>query len=256
MKKSVGVDVDGVLAKYDGWKGVDHFGDPIDGAVEFTKRLGEYFDVVIFTTRCNEEMNKPEKANLLRNRVVAWLNRHGFHYDEVYIGQGKPIVAALIDDRAVSCRPQDAFNSRRHFDYVFREVCKLAFERTAWQALTFDEFQSETDKLAIYREGIKKLAPLDSTLGKLLCLNYAITGLVNEAGEVSGKLKKLIRDDHGELTEERRAQMLDELGDVAWYLSQCCMELGSEFSTVAGKNLLKLHSRLERGKLKGDGDNR
>jgi hypothetical protein len=106
-RKTVAVDVDGVLAKYDGWKGVDHVGDPIPGAVEFTKALSEICDVLVYTTRCCEEINKPEKAHLLVNRVRTWLDKHGFAYASIWSGQGKPIAVAYIDDRGISCRPQE-----------------------------------------------------------------------------------------------------------------------------------------------------
>ena len=48
----------------------------------------------------------------LRVKVIEWLEKHGFPYTDVYIGQGKPRAAAFIDDRAVHCNPQkdkDAF---------------------------------------------------------------------------------------------------------------------------------------------------
>ncbi len=126
MKKTVCVDLDGVLAKYDEWEGVDHFGDPIEGAVEFTKKLGETFDVVIFTTRCNPEVNKPERPHLLVNRVREWLDKHGFHYDDIYSGEGKPIAQWYVDDRAIVCRPQDELGA------------ELAFESALWQMGTSD----------------------------------------------------------------------------------------------------------------------
>ena len=107
MKKTVCVDMDAVLARYDGWHGVEVIGNPIPGAVEFTRTLSEIAEVVIFTTRCNPEINKPEKAHLLRNRVAQWLDKHGFAYADIYIGVGKPIASAYVDDRAVICRPQD-----------------------------------------------------------------------------------------------------------------------------------------------------
>lgn len=107
MKKTICVDLDGVLAQYDGWKGVDHIGDPIPGAVDFTKELSQLGDVVIFTTRCNPEVNKPSAVHLLVNRVREWLDRHGFEYADIYAGTGKPIASAYIDDRAIRCRPQE-----------------------------------------------------------------------------------------------------------------------------------------------------
>lgn len=109
QRKTVAVDLDGVLARYDGWQGVDHFGEPLPGSRAFLRKLRETFEVVIFTTRCNAELNR-EGANLLRNRVRDWLDAHGFEYDHIHAEQGKPPAVAFIDDRAVGCRPQDYEN--------------------------------------------------------------------------------------------------------------------------------------------------
>lgn len=109
MRKTVCVDLDGVLADYSGgWKGLDHIGEPVPGAVEFTKRLAAFADVLVFTTRCCEDLagRNGMKAPLLRKLVKDWLDRHGFAYHEIWTGQGKPIAAAYIDDRAVQCAPQ------------------------------------------------------------------------------------------------------------------------------------------------------
>lgn len=103
MKKTICVDLDGVLADFSkGWQGINHIGDPIPGAVEFVKKLNELGRVVIFTCRCNPLIN-PERG--LIRRVMVWLNKHGFEYDDVYSGIGKPIASAYIDDRAVHCDP-------------------------------------------------------------------------------------------------------------------------------------------------------
>lgn len=85
---------------------------------------------------------------------------------------------------------------------------------------------------------------------------YPTLGLVNEAGEVAGKIKKVFRDKHGEINSETRAALSAELGDVLWYLAQVCTELGLSLDDVAAHNLQKLYSRLERGAIQGDGDNR
>ncbi len=85
---------------------------------------------------------------------------------------------------------------------------------------------------------------------------YPTMGLVNEAGEVAGKVKKIFRDRNGHITATDRATLKDELGDVLWYLTQICTELDLTLEEVAEANLTKLFSRLERGKIKGDGDNR
>jgi NTP pyrophosphatase (non-canonical NTP hydrolase) len=85
---------------------------------------------------------------------------------------------------------------------------------------------------------------------------YPTLGLVNEAGEVAGKIKKVFRDKGGEISEETRAALKAELGDVLWYLAQTATELGLSLDDIAEYNLAKLLDRQARGKIQGDGDDR
>ncbi len=85
---------------------------------------------------------------------------------------------------------------------------------------------------------------------------YPTLGLVNEAGEVAGKIKKVFRDRNGEISPETREALKGELGDVLWYLAQTCTELGLSLDEVAESNITKLLDRQARGKIQGDGDNR
>ena len=85
---------------------------------------------------------------------------------------------------------------------------------------------------------------------------YPVLGLVNEAGEVAGKLKKVIRDKKGDIHVSDMAALKGELGDVLWYLSQTAKELGLSLADIAEHNLKKLSSRQARGTLQGEGDNR
>jgi NTP pyrophosphatase (non-canonical NTP hydrolase) len=87
-------------------------------------------------------------------------------------------------------------------------------------------------------------------------LTYPVLGLAGEAGEVAEHAKKIIRDDGGELTPQRREAMGKELGDVLWYLAQLATELGLDLDDVAQGNLDKLLSRQRRGVLSGSGDER
>lgn len=111
----------------------------------------------------------------------------------------------------------------------------------------FELYQLETAKTAVYPE---------SGEGTLIALNYVALGLGNEAGEVQGKVKKIWRDDEGVITDEKREAILDELGDVLWYMARVADELGVSLDQVAERNLTKLFGRLERGTLGGSGDNR
>lgn len=85
---------------------------------------------------------------------------------------------------------------------------------------------------------------------------YPALGLVNEAGEVAGKIKKVIRDNKGNFSQEHREKIADELGDVLWYISALASDLGMDLNNIAKNNILKLESRKERNVLGGSGDNR
>lgn len=101
-KPPVCVDLDGVLAHYDGWKGIQHFGEPFADAADFTKKLSEVAHIIIHTTRCNAEKNG-DNVDDLKKYVKNWLDKNNITYDEIYTGQGKPYAKAYIDDRAINC---------------------------------------------------------------------------------------------------------------------------------------------------------
>ena len=85
---------------------------------------------------------------------------------------------------------------------------------------------------------------------------YPTLGLSGEAGEVAEKVKKLMRDDAGVMSDERRAALAGELGDVLWYVAQVATEAGLDLEELAQANIDKLLSRQRRGVLSGSGDSR
>ena len=87
-------------------------------------------------------------------------------------------------------------------------------------------------------------------------LTYPALGLCGEAGEVAEKIKKMVRDDGGVLSEERRQALSKELGDVLWYLAQLATEARLDLDGIAEANLAKLLSRQQRDRLTGSGDDR
>ena len=86
-------------------------------------------------------------------------------------------------------------------------------------------------------------------------ITYPALGLAGEAGEVSNKIKKMLRDN---ITPDKawRESVGDEIGDVLWYCAALAGDLGLDLGEIASRNVDKLKSRQERGKLSGNGDTR
>lgn len=106
----------------------------------------------------------------------------------------------------------------------------------------FNEYQEQANKTAIYP--------------KERAIEYLVLGLASEAGEVAGKLKKLIRDKGGVIGVHESEVLCDEVGDVLWYVSQIASELNMQLEQVAHRNISKLQSRQRRGVIGGSGDKR
>ncbi len=108
-------------------------------------------------------------------------------------------------------------------------------------------------ELSDYQERSRATAVYPGAGANLL---YPTLGLCGEAGEVAEKVKKMVRDDAGVLSDERREALAKELGDVLWYVAQLATEAGLELDAIAAGNLDKLLSRHERDVLHGSGDDR
>lgn len=109
--------------------------------------------------------------------------------------------------------------------------------------MTFEEYQEKAKETAVY-----------PNVGNNYI--YPMIGLAGEVGEVANKVQKIIRDKNYVINEKDREELAKELGDVIWYISTLCFELGLSFEDVAEKNIEKLSSRKNREELSGSGDNR
>ena len=111
--------------------------------------------------------------------------------------------------------------------------------------MTFDNYQTNASRTAFYPRVFKNQG-----------LYYTALGLAGEAGEVANKVKKVMRDNNGNLEEIAKTEILSELGDVLWYCATIADELGVNLEDIAKLNLIKLEDRMNRGKIQGSGDKR
>lgn len=108
--------------------------------------------------------------------------------------------------------------------------------------MTLDEYQNHALETAIYPKQYKII--------------YPALGITGEAGECSDKVKKVIRDNNREFTDDRKREIAKEIGDVLWYCAALAHDIGYTLNEVGEMNVEKLNSRKERNKINGNGDNR
>ena len=105
--------------------------------------------------------------------------------------------------------------------------------------LTLDAYQQQAAKTAIYPEDKER--------------EYLVAGLAGEVGELASIFAKHWRADQEWLD---YSEVAAELGDVLWFITMLADEVGYDLTEVAQGNLDKLADRANRGKLKGNGDDR
>jgi NTP pyrophosphatase (non-canonical NTP hydrolase) len=130
--------------------------------------------------------------------------------------------------------------------------------------MRFDEYQEAVQETLIYREkiwqiltevGLEPGTKAFLKVAKLLEISYASLGM-GEAGEVQGKVKKVIRDSGGVIDDAVREKIAGELGDTLWYVAATADEFGLSLGDIAAGNLNKLADRKARGVIGGSGDTR
>lgn len=112
MRGWIGVDLDGTLAEYHGWKGEKHIGAPIPAMVARVKAwIAEGKEVRVFTARVCADGGDARDVATVRGYIERWCSEH--------IGELLPVTSVkdygmveLWDDRAV----QVVMNTGRRAD--------------------------------------------------------------------------------------------------------------------------------------------
>jgi len=88
-KRTILIDLDGVLNTYKGKYDKDNIENAREGTIEFIKELSQNFDLKLFTTR---------PANL----VEKWLKKHQMYEYFSEITNVKKVAWLIIDDRCIT----------------------------------------------------------------------------------------------------------------------------------------------------------
>lgn len=156
-------------------------------------------------------------------------------------------VASYFFSRAMCPSYETRLRSLVYLDYPRRMSTPTEeITRRIKHSACMNDYQAAVAETAIYPE---------SGTGSALALAYVGLGL-GEAGEIQGKIKKIIRDDAGVVTDATRIAVAKELGDLLWYAARLASEISMPLETIAVMNLNKLSDRRDRGVLQGSGDDR
>lgn len=82
--------------------------------------------------------------------------------------------------------------------------------------------------------------------GNFARFDTAVAGIAGEAGEVADAWKKL-KFHNKELSVENRQKIVDELGDICWYLAQASLALNVTMDELITGNIEKLKKRHPNG---------
>lgn len=99
---------------------------------------------------------------------------------------------------------------------------------------------------------------------------YPFGSIAEESGESVGKINKFVRKNNGTYEEavacarhpstpaehQLRRDLIKELGDLQWQVSQAAKEIDITLGDLMVENLTKLQGRVDRGTLDGAGDTR
>lgn len=111
----IGVDLDGTLAHYDGWKGASHIGEPIPAMVSRVRIwIQEGKDVRIFTGRVTEGKGDEHEC---RAAIQDWLRAQGLPHLPV-TNVKDHFMLELWDDRSIQVVPNTGMTVHEYLEFI------------------------------------------------------------------------------------------------------------------------------------------
>lgn len=118
-EKWIGFDLDGTLAEYNGWEGIEHIGKPIKPMCDLIKKFHEEgTKVKIITARVApaNETKRPEEA---KRFIRDWCEKNlGFIPDITH--EKDSLMESMYDDRAVQVIPNEGITVEEAALHIFK----------------------------------------------------------------------------------------------------------------------------------------
>lgn len=171
----VAVDLDGTLASYQGWQGIEHIGDPVPVMASRVKAwIHQGKTVALLTARAGT----PEAIPFIR----AWLDRHGFERIEIITDRKDYRMVEFWDDRAFGVIQNTGITRETPVAQEFRRVLETLGIRVE-DGLSYEEAARHAVK------AVKKLGDRESIIA---LLDGASSALAHGKPEDVARAKRLI----------------------------------------------------------------
>lgn len=186
-------------------------------AREIAKKLSPISQVSCVVPIIGRDDYESTLAGLINRQRAKGLNKYGQTLEDN---------TTLTNEQRIEHAQEEMVDALQYLEHL---------KKTQADRLTANDFQRAAMRTAsgMDHEGYN---------GRGLLLN-AVMGLNGEAGEVIDHVKKVCFQGH----ELDRAHLVEELGDVAWYLAVCAEALGVTLEEVLQRNIDKLKSRYPEG---------
>ena len=74
-------------------------------------------------------------------------------------------------------------------------------------------------------------------------IEYLVLGLGKEVGSLNNEIKKFVKYDNRKISNSRKINITNEIGDIVWYLVQIMNKFKIDFNTIIKMNLTKTELR-------------
>lgn len=169
--------------------------------------------------------NEAAHDNAYRAAIVRLIDRQRAKGMDKY-GQTLEENTTLTTEQRIEHAQEELVDALQYLEHL---------KQTQADHLTANDYQRAAMRTA---SGMDR----ESYNGRGLLLN-AVMGLNGEAGEVIDHVKKVCFQGH----ELDRMHLIEELGDVAWYLAVCCEAIDTTLEEVLQNNIDKLRKRYPDG---------